>query len=614
MDEEKKGFFGKVQEKYKAHKEAADQKKQEELEKEKRKVIDEVTSLVNKYLKDIISVPVEFKPTSIGATFGLAGGFTTTDNIPVVSFITIEHILQPAFSEARFFPMNYIFGSYADRSVPISMIAKKLSTGFVRSERLLIPFQPRPQFDAKAIWKNKIDWNPLLDAINNDKQLIAALSSLPNQTTVLLSSKRMLTYKIEDQNEINTECLCQIIPFKTLSFIGIRALGLSLRDKTQLNNVINLFRMIRGHILSYGHALPTAGHIAQDWIKVTVSLMSDYFPPIKQEIAPEPTEKIEVGEIGYFGDKQDYALKLISVFNVIRRREPENLNAFVAIRQRLAKIIDQDEKSLLEALKSKEIAVRTAALTALGKYSTPDTMETLKQASKSPDIFEASSAFDSLGATEQKTITPFLIQALKDPIAQKRATAAYALSQLQDESAIDALTVALSDAEIRVQKIAAFALVKIRVQQIKENRVGKEVVEEALKKLLSHFGVDTLASLATGKEQDIKIDATDIYPGQATAELLTVLYRRFLVVVKAHKKTAGEKKQSFSYAVDAEDDEEAVNKVVEAFNKQQGIEGFVIDGPVEKPFDMTAAGAGASQECPLGALIRPVWLKEGKKS
>jgi hypothetical protein len=342
--------------------------------------------------------------------------------------------------------------------------------------------------------------------------------------------------------------------------------------------------------------------------------MSDHFPPIKQEIAPEPTEKIEVGEIDYFGDNRDHALKLISIFNVIRRREPENLNAFVTIRQRLAKIIDQDVRLLLEALKSKEIAVRAAALTALGRHPTPDIIETLKQASKSPDIFEASSAFDSLGSTGQKTITPFLIQVLNDPIAQNRATAAYALSQLQDESAVDALTAALSDEEIRVQKIAAFALAKIRVQQIKENRVDKEVVEEALKKLLSYLGVDTLASLATGKEQDIKINATDIYPGQATAELLRVLYRRFLVVVKAHKKTAGEKKQSFSYAVDAEDDEEAIDKVVEEFNKQQGIEGFIIDGPIGKPFDMTAAGADTSQECPLGALIRPIWMKEGKKS
>jgi len=269
---EQKGFFGKIKEKYEAHQEAVEQKREEELEKELKKEIERLNTAMNKSLKDITSAPVEYKPLTIGTTFGVTGGFTTNDNVPIVSYITIESCRTEGIGRKLLvYPINFIFGSFADRPIPLSLITKIISTGFMRSERVFIPFQMQPnlQFDVKTIWKNKMNWNPLVETMNEDKQLISALSSLPNETAVQLSSKRWLTYKIEDKNERNVECVCQIVPYENLTFIGIRVLGAN--DKV-IKNVINALRMIRGHILSYGHGTPVTGQLAQDWIKIPIAL------------------------------------------------------------------------------------------------------------------------------------------------------------------------------------------------------------------------------------------------------------------------------------------------------------------------------------------------------
>lgn len=286
-EEEKKGFFFKIQEKYESYKKEVEQKQQERLEKEKQKTVNEVSKWMNDSLKDLVSLPTEFKPLSVGGTFGVVGGFTTKDNVPVVSYITIRSY------EKLVYPMDYIFGSFAERSVPTSIIAKKISTRFMRSERVLIPFESQlgATFDAKAVWERKTGWNPLVETMNNDKALISALTSLPNQSTVFVTSKRYLTYKIDDANEKNLECQCQIIPYENLAFIGIRAIGLVRKDNVK--NIVNLFRIMRGHILSYGHTVPTSGHVAQDWITLPIFIMNDYFLPVKQALTSQPKDREE---------------------------------------------------------------------------------------------------------------------------------------------------------------------------------------------------------------------------------------------------------------------------------------------------------------------------------
>jgi hypothetical protein len=158
---------------------------------------------------------------------------------------------------------------------------------------VLIPFESQlgATFDAKDVWERKTGWNPLVEAMNNNKALTSALTALPNQSTVFVTSKRYLTYKIDDANERNLECQCQIIPYENLAFIGVRALGLVRKDSVK--NIVNLFRIMRGHILSYGHTEPTSGHVAQDWINLPIFLMNDYFLPVKQALTSKPKEKEE---------------------------------------------------------------------------------------------------------------------------------------------------------------------------------------------------------------------------------------------------------------------------------------------------------------------------------
>lgn len=279
---EKKGLFEKIKEKYKAHEEAVEQKREEELADAVHRQIGGLGATMSGCLNDISNTPVEYKSLPVGTTLGAAARFTTNDDMPIVSYIVIQYIdRRPSGGSLYVFPTDFIFGSFVVRSIPLSMIAKRIS-----SQRVFIPFQTSPdlQFNAYAIWMYRINWNPLVDALNNDKQLLSDLSSLPDQATIYIpKSMGGVTSKIEDGNERNFECLCQIVPYENLTFFGIRALIISdtfassmKRDK-RVKSIISALRLIRGHILDYGHGTLVTGQIAQDWIKIPIFLFQSGF-------------------------------------------------------------------------------------------------------------------------------------------------------------------------------------------------------------------------------------------------------------------------------------------------------------------------------------------------
>jgi len=78
--------------------------------------------------------------------------------------------------------------------------------------------------------------------------------------------------------------MCQIVPYKNMTLIGLRSVGI---HKVQMMGVMNLLRAIREQILSYGHTAPVNGQVAQDWIEMLIFVMTNYFEPIKQEFPLE---------------------------------------------------------------------------------------------------------------------------------------------------------------------------------------------------------------------------------------------------------------------------------------------------------------------------------------
>ena len=277
----KKGLFGKIKEKYEAHQEAAKQRKQEEEVEAVMVQIHGLNKIVSKCLKDI-AAPFKYKPFPIGNILGAAARFTTNDGMPIVSYIMMQYVdhRMELGGKLYVYPVDFIFGSFVDRSVPLSVITKP-----ILSYRVFIPFQTQPnlQFDAENIYRTGINWNPLTDSMNRDMRLISALTSVPNAGGVSFY-KSFVTWKIEDKNKRDTECICQIIPCENLTYIGIRALVQSEHDK-HIKNIIDGMRMIRGHILNLGHREPVTGQIARDWIRIPISLFQSgfYKPPNQVE-------------------------------------------------------------------------------------------------------------------------------------------------------------------------------------------------------------------------------------------------------------------------------------------------------------------------------------------
>jgi len=116
--------------------------------------------------------------------------------------------------------------------------------------------------------------------------------------------------------------------------------------------------------------------------------------------------------------------------------------------------------ALLSVVNDENVAVRLAAIEALGQQGDPRAIDALVQALRNDtDVRVREAAAEALGNIDSPRAVPGLIAALgSEKVAAVRAKIAWALGEIDDPRAVDALAGAVRDPEVQVRREAVWAL------------------------------------------------------------------------------------------------------------------------------------------------------------
>ena len=244
---------------------------EEEKEKALNKMLEWMKKEYNKALKKIAKTPIEIQAS---LQKGITTDIETKEGIHIASSVNIEsnteYVKQPK-ELAPIFTTFCFCGAFAEKPIPSSILVKNLRVGLLK-QPFFLPFTAAPKFSAKKIYKEKTNWNPFIERLNQDKELRGLVKKLPIQTSVLVEVQKDMfgnvtrtfsqSWKLNDRDN-NYETICQVIPFGDKTIIATRyMMGKGCRP---IEQAVKIITGIHEHIIDYGYDKPTTGHIAQPW-------------------------------------------------------------------------------------------------------------------------------------------------------------------------------------------------------------------------------------------------------------------------------------------------------------------------------------------------------------
>jgi len=177
---------------------------------------------------------------------------------------------------------------------------------------------------------------------------------------------------------------------------------------------------------------------------------------------------------------------------------------------------------LVEALSSKSIFVRNAAVKALGAFPAELAVPALLDALKSNDEYVRGPAAQALGALGGDTAVPALVEALKDESDHVRQNAAKALGTLRAPAAVPALLGALEDDAPLVRLEVAEALAALRVDKAVPALVNQL---KSPKLLIAMGSAEALGRLPADVVEPALLEALNEGPSFARVSAACVLWR-----------------------------------------------------------------------------------------
>jgi hypothetical protein len=200
-----------------------------------------------------------------------------------------------------------LLGSSLEGSIPTTIMTKKVKTGALSSSRLFLPFYPElvgesPQrgiskvivnklwdmanfqstsrswdsykIDRNGIYQNRVGFseNPIVDRLNNDKELISMIQKIPTKYFFALSSDKTLTLTIDD-GEDDTATLGLIVPMGKVTYVGLRFFALhgGLLSRPAIEKMVEIIQRTKEQIRNSVDSTEREGFITQSWIKVFIN-------------------------------------------------------------------------------------------------------------------------------------------------------------------------------------------------------------------------------------------------------------------------------------------------------------------------------------------------------
>ncbi|MDH5770170.1 MAG: zinc ribbon domain-containing protein [Candidatus Bathyarchaeota archaeon] len=265
-------------------------RKEKEMRKREEawtKTLEWLNKEYNRGLKKIAKTPIEFSVSQKG----ILSRIEMKSGVHIASFTSLVPYMGQVKESAPLVPLTCICGAYVEKPIPSSMFVKQVRVGLLK-ESFFLPYAAMPKFSAKRVYKEKSNWNPLLERLNQDKKLRGLLKDLPTETKVAISVEKDLwgnprrttyqVFKVDDKDD-NYNTVCQVIPFKDKSLVTTRHM---MEKPKRIEHAVKAISRIREHIIDHGYDQPTTGQIPQPWASSIVVFLARAPAPASSDNCP----------------------------------------------------------------------------------------------------------------------------------------------------------------------------------------------------------------------------------------------------------------------------------------------------------------------------------------
>ncbi|MEM3753324.1 MAG: hypothetical protein QW778_01865 [Candidatus Micrarchaeaceae archaeon] len=263
-------------------------------------LVNDLERLLNLELQEFIAAPVKLRFVH-GTESAVCKGFWRT-RLKANRYYEADIFLKDpnvkkvkalypmvVFGGERAYPLFAHYGTVISSPIPTTIVVKRVTLlRPLTYRRAFIPFWDAKSFNHKKIFKEKLGWNPLIERLNQDKELENLLEKLPNRV-----SWQNWVQEIKDESDSFEECLGQIIPFKQETLIIFNHAAkweetftgkMKNLQLPYIKDLIKIMIKVAQYITEFKYDKEANGIIAEEWSArlLLYLLMKDLKPHIKK--------------------------------------------------------------------------------------------------------------------------------------------------------------------------------------------------------------------------------------------------------------------------------------------------------------------------------------------
>ena len=238
-----------------------------------------------------------------GGSFGRLNHVFTSRVCPDIysdtNFITFtaHGLAQAVLSE----PMKCYCAVMVEKPVPASIYVKQIREGF-RKKPIWVPYNKANK--ASDVYKNRMNWNSLVDNLNNDGQLGSLMGKLRTETNINgidqnLNVGRNASFPVRVNDEENNHgTSCMIIPMGNRTLIASQHATQNLKD---IEPALQAVQRIAQIVDQYNYQIPTNGPMISDYAEDLLQKMQKTTtaptPAPTPKPKPAPVETLKTGAV-----------------------------------------------------------------------------------------------------------------------------------------------------------------------------------------------------------------------------------------------------------------------------------------------------------------------------
>ena len=162
-------------------------------------------------------------------------------------------------------------GSVVQNPIPFTVVVKEVSPSFMKLRKAFVPLTVVEDFDTDKLFRTKVGGNPLLEKLNQDKELEKLLQSIPQKT----ASVTGLVSEFKDGDQFDpAKCLGQLIPYKDKTCVAFQFAPRLETDALEelkdvrfpfIKNMMTIIQRVARYIENFGHKGETIATVAAVW-------------------------------------------------------------------------------------------------------------------------------------------------------------------------------------------------------------------------------------------------------------------------------------------------------------------------------------------------------------